>query len=194
MQRVAPIVHAAGRKHLAVEADVGAVGELDVAVLARQDRVAADEHAAADPDAGFVVALGVEQAVVVDHDVVADVNLVRMTQHDVLAEHDVAAAAPSSSGYSVLRSASPSAPGTLCDSMTTSSYLSSAPSPGWPTISARTSRARRRLPGANRAGPATRGTRSRLTAIRAHGTTPASVRCPRAGRPAARSRARRARG
>ena len=83
---------AARREHLAVEADVRAVAELDVAVLARQDRVAADEHAVADPDAAVRLALRVEQAVVVDDDVAADVNLVRMAQHDVLAEDDVAAA------------------------------------------------------------------------------------------------------
>ena len=85
--------HAAGRENLAVEADVRAVADLDVAVLARENRVAADEDAAADADARVGLALGVEQAVVVDDDVVADVNLVRMPQHDVLAEDDVAAAA-----------------------------------------------------------------------------------------------------
>ena len=54
------------------------------------------------------LALGVEQAVVVDDDVVADVDLVRMAQHDVLAEDDVRGrTTPSSSGYSVLRSARP---------------------------------------------------------------------------------------
>ena len=84
--------HPARREQLAVEADVGAVGQLDVAVLARQDRVAADEDAAADSDAAIGVALRVEQAVVVDDDVAADVDLVRMAQHDVLAEHDVAPA------------------------------------------------------------------------------------------------------
>ena len=41
---------AAGGKHLAVESDVAAVAELDVAVLTRQDRVAADEDTVANPD------------------------------------------------------------------------------------------------------------------------------------------------
>ena len=70
------------------------VAQLDVAVLAREDRVAADEHAVADPDAAVGFALRVEQAVVVDDDVAADVNLVRMAEHDVLAEDDVPSAGP----------------------------------------------------------------------------------------------------
>ena len=82
----------ARRKHFAVEADVGAVGELDVAVLARQDRIASDEDAAPDADAAIRFALRVQQAVVVDDHVIADVNLVRVTQDDVLPEDDVAAA------------------------------------------------------------------------------------------------------
>src|SRR5580765_1455885 len=82
----------ARREHFAVEADVDAVGQLDVAVLVRQDRVAADEDAVADADATVGVALGVDQAVVVDDDIAADVNLVGMAQHHVLTEHDVAAA------------------------------------------------------------------------------------------------------
>ncbi len=91
-QRVLADVDAACGKQLAVESDVDAVLELDVAVLARQDRVAADEHAAADRDAAVGVALGVEQTVVVDHHVVSDADLVRMAQHDVLTENDAAAA------------------------------------------------------------------------------------------------------
>ena len=92
-QRIAgPMRDAARGEHLAVEADVRAVAKLDVAVLARQDRVAADEDAVADADAAIDSALRVEQAVVVDDDVVADVDLVRMAQDDVLAEDDVAAA------------------------------------------------------------------------------------------------------
>ena len=69
---------AAGRENLAVEADVRAVSELDVAVLARQDRVAADEHPVANPDPAVRLPLGIQQAVVVDHHVAADVDLVRM--------------------------------------------------------------------------------------------------------------------
>ena len=82
----------AGREHFAVEADVRAVGQLDVAVLARQDRVAPDEHAVADSNSAVGLALGVDQAVVVDDDVAPDVDLVRMAQHDVLSEDDVAPA------------------------------------------------------------------------------------------------------
>src|SRR6476660_1575759 len=88
-QRVLPDFDAGGGKQLAVEADVGAVGEHDVAVLAGEDRIAADEDAAADRDAGVVLALGVEQAVIVDDDVVADADLVRVPQHDALTEDDV---------------------------------------------------------------------------------------------------------
>ena len=84
--------HATGRKHLAVEPDVGGVAELDVAVLAGQNRIAADKDAVPDAYAAVRLALGVEQTVVVDDDVAADVNLVRMAEHDVLAKHDVAAA------------------------------------------------------------------------------------------------------
>ena len=114
--------HAAGREHLAVEADVGAVAELDVAVLARQDRVAADEHAAADADAAVGLALGVEQAVVVDDDVVADADLVRMPQHDVLPEDDVAAARRRAAADTASCAAPGRArPARACDSMTTSS-------------------------------------------------------------------------
>src|SRR5262245_12456489 len=83
---------AARRKHLAVEPDVGAVRQLDIAVLARENRVAADEHAIADFDAGIGRALGVEQTLIVDHDVSADTNLVRVTERDMLAEDHVAAA------------------------------------------------------------------------------------------------------
>src|SRR5262249_42665899 len=83
-QHVGADADPAGGKDLAVETDVRAIGELDVAVLAGQDRIAADEDAVADPDAGVRLALGVEQTVVVDHDVVADVNLVRMPQYNVL--------------------------------------------------------------------------------------------------------------
>src|SRR6476660_5125093 len=88
-ERVLPDLDACRGKQLAVEADVGAIGEDDVPVLAREDRIAADEDAAADRDAGVVLALGVEQAVIVDDDVVADADLVRMPQHDALTEDDV---------------------------------------------------------------------------------------------------------
>src|SRR5580765_2058024 len=44
--------------------------------------------------------------------------------------------APSSDGKSVLRSASPSAPGTFCDRSCTISWCSSAPQPGRPITSA----------------------------------------------------------
>ena len=139
---------AAGREDLAVEADVRAVGQLDVAVLAGQDRVAPDEHAVADPDAPVRLALRVEQAVVVDDDVVADVNLVRVAQDDVLAEDDVAAAgARAAEGTAVLRSARPSAPARACASITTNSYFSSAPRPGRPTTSVGVLRAAADLPG-----------------------------------------------
>ena len=63
----------------------------DVAVLAAEDGVAADEHAVADDDAAVVGALGVEAALIVDDHVVADADLVRMAQRDVHAEDDVAA-------------------------------------------------------------------------------------------------------
>src|SRR5206468_2945743 len=91
-QHRAPDRDAAGGKQLAVEPDVGGVAELDVAVLARQDGIAADEDTIADPDAAVGLALRVEQTVVVDDDIPADVNLVRMAEHDVLTEHDIAAA------------------------------------------------------------------------------------------------------
>src|SRR5439155_8920560 len=82
----------AGRKNFAVEPDVRSVGELDVAVFARENCVAADEDTVADGDAAVRFAFCVEEAVVVDHDVVAEANLVRMSQHDVLTEDDVAPA------------------------------------------------------------------------------------------------------
>src|SRR5439155_69395 len=66
--------------------------DLDVAVLARQNRVTSDEDAASDTNPAVVVALGVEQAVVIDDDIAADVNLVRMPEDDVLSEDDVPAA------------------------------------------------------------------------------------------------------
>src|SRR5437588_7139541 len=89
-QDVLPDRHAARGKYFAVEADVHALGKLDVAVLARQNRVAADEHAARDSYPAIAVAFRIEQAVVVDHDVVSNVNLVRMPQDDVLPEDDIA--------------------------------------------------------------------------------------------------------
>ena len=73
-----------------LNADVGAILDDDVAVLAAQNGVAADEHAVADRDARVVGALRVEAAAVVDDDVVADEDLVRMPQRDVRAEDDVA--------------------------------------------------------------------------------------------------------
>ena len=45
--------HVARREHFAVEPDVHAIVEGDIAALARQDAVAADEHAAADRDAAL---------------------------------------------------------------------------------------------------------------------------------------------
>ena len=78
-------------KIFAVEADVGAIVDDDVAVLAAQDGVAAHEDAVADADALVVRAFGIQAAQIVDHDVVADVNLVRMAQGDVHAKDDVAA-------------------------------------------------------------------------------------------------------
>src|SRR5690242_13912404 len=80
------------RENLAVEPDVRTIGQLNVAVLARENGIAADEDAVADLDASIIRALRVEQAVVVDDDVVADENFVRMTQHDVLAEDHIRAA------------------------------------------------------------------------------------------------------
>ena len=68
-QRVAADADPAGREQFAVEADVRAVAELDVPVLAREDGVATDEHAVADDDALVARSLGVEQTVVVDYDV-----------------------------------------------------------------------------------------------------------------------------
>ncbi len=79
------------REHFDVEADVRVFVEHDVAVLAAQDRVAADEDAALDRDAAVGRALRVETALVVDDDVVVDLDLVRMPQHDVAAERDVPA-------------------------------------------------------------------------------------------------------
>src|SRR6185436_11810699 len=76
-------VHAARRKNFAVESDVDPVGQLDIAVLARENRVAPDECTAADADAGVRFTFGVDQAVVVDDDVVGDADFVRMAQHDV---------------------------------------------------------------------------------------------------------------
>src|SRR5262245_9435852 len=65
-EHVGADANAAGRKHFAVESDVGPGCQLDVAVLARQDRIAADEDAVADVDTAVGVPLGVEEAVVVD--------------------------------------------------------------------------------------------------------------------------------
>ena len=71
------------------EADVGAVFDDDVAVLAAQDGVAANEHAVADGDAAVVGAFRIQAAQVVDHDVVADVDFVRMAQRHADAKHHV---------------------------------------------------------------------------------------------------------
>ena len=92
-QNIAPDAHRAGGKDFAVESDIRSVAQVDVAVLAREDRVAADEHAVADSDAPIAASLRVDQAVVVDNDVVADPDLVRMTKHDVLTKDHVAATA-----------------------------------------------------------------------------------------------------
>ena len=91
-QRVAADAHAARGKNLAVESDVGAFAQLDVAVLARQNRISPDEGAAVDPNPGVRFTLGIDEAVVVDDDVVADADLVRMPKHDVLAEDDIPSA------------------------------------------------------------------------------------------------------
>ncbi len=91
-QHVPSDPHAARRENLAVEADVGAFREVDIAVLARENRVSADEDAAGDANAGVRVSLRVDQAVVVDDHVIADVDLVRMPEHHVLPEDDVASA------------------------------------------------------------------------------------------------------
>src|ERR1700719_414862 len=87
-QTPAPIVTPADFRPCAMTG----VGELDIAVLARQDGVAAHEHPVTDPDAAIRLAFRVQQAVVVDDDVGPDLDLVRMPQHHVLAEDDVAAA------------------------------------------------------------------------------------------------------
>jgi hypothetical protein len=84
--------HTAGGEQLAIEADVRSRPDLDVSVLARQDRVAPDEHPRADANAAVARAFRIEQAVVVDDNVVADVNLVRVAEDHVLSENHVAAA------------------------------------------------------------------------------------------------------
>ena len=91
-QGVAADPDLAGREDLTVEADVRAVFEIDVAVLARQDGVAADEHTAADRDAAVGVPLRIQQAVVVDDHVITNADLLRMPHDDAVPEHDVAAA------------------------------------------------------------------------------------------------------
>ena len=91
-QDVAAHHHPARRKEFAVETDVRAVVEFDVAVLARQNGIASDKHPRANANASIRGALGVQKAVVIDHDVVGNVNLVRMPKHDVLPEDDIAAA------------------------------------------------------------------------------------------------------
>src|SRR5438552_5766176 len=91
-QRVATNPNAAGRKNLAVESHIGAIGNLDVSVLARKNRIAADEHARTDPNADVRFPFGIEQTVIVDDDVVADLDLVWMTENDVLSEDHVAPA------------------------------------------------------------------------------------------------------
>ncbi len=77
---------------LAVEAYIGLRADLDVAVLAAQDRVAADEDSVGDDNAAVVAPLGIQQDVVVNYHVVADVDLVGMAQHDVAPEDHSAAA------------------------------------------------------------------------------------------------------
>ena len=79
------------REHLDVEAHVGAVLENDVAVLATEDRAAAEEHALAYRDADIRRAFCIQAAVVVDDHVVANLDLVGMTQYDVRTKRDVAA-------------------------------------------------------------------------------------------------------
>ena len=122
---------------------------LDVAVLARQDRVAADEHAVADADAAVRLAFRIEQAVVVDDDVVADVDLVRVPQHDVLAEDDVAAARCRAAADTATSAARARArPASAWASVTISSYLNSAREAAAGRRPARRTSARLDLPGA----------------------------------------------
>ncbi len=77
------------RKDLAVEAYVGPVIDLDVSILAAQDRISTDEDTVSNGDATVVGTLGIETAVVIDHDIVTDANLVGMAEHDVLPEDHV---------------------------------------------------------------------------------------------------------
>ena len=175
---------------------------VDVAVLARQDRVAADEHAVADRDAAIRVALGVEQAVVVDDDVVADADLVRMAQHDVLAEDDVAAAGAEQQRIERLaQREAERARHALRRAATTSSCLTSARQPGPADDERRdTSRApTARLSNSSILarwrviGVIARCSQFQLRSSRCSRYHAASGGCRRAGRPAARSRARVAR-
>src|SRR6185295_11125677 len=83
---------ASRREYFAVEADIRALADHDVAVLAGQDGIAADERACADRDASIGVALRVDQALIVNHHVIADADLVRMPEDDVLSEDHAAAA------------------------------------------------------------------------------------------------------
>ena len=132
---------------------------------------------------GVRVALRVEQAVVVDDDVVADVDLVRMPQHDVLAEDDVAAAAAEQPRIQRLAQREPERARDGLRDEHDELVLEQRAQPGRPTTSA--------LYFA-RAPPACAEQlvlRARDVARRrvvrsslAHGTTPASGRCLRAGR------------
>src|SRR5687768_12494679 len=90
-QNVLADAHTRRREDLAVESDIGAILDEDVAVLAAEDGIAADEHAVADRDALVVETLGIEATQIVDHDVVTDMNLVGMSERDVDTENDVAA-------------------------------------------------------------------------------------------------------
>src|SRR5262245_8823152 len=93
-QRVPADADTARREQFAVEPDVCPVLDVDITVLARQNRVASYEHALSDRDAAIRVSFGVEQAVVVDHDVVSKVDLVGMSNYHVLPEDDAAPARP----------------------------------------------------------------------------------------------------
>src|SRR3990172_4987077 len=91
---VAPDADPRPREDLGVEAHVHVIAEDDVAVLAGEDRAAADEHTVADIDPAIPGPLRVEDHEVVDGDVVAEADLPGMPQHDPLTEDDVAAGGP----------------------------------------------------------------------------------------------------
>ena len=97
-EAVLPHRHARAREDLAVEAEVAVVADRDVAVLAGEDRAAAEEDAAAHVDAPVRRPLRVEDDEVVHGHAVAEADLVRVAQHDALAEDDARPTEPRSSG------------------------------------------------------------------------------------------------